>query len=442
MSALDIHSPAQSLARYPAYKDSGIDWIGEIPEHWEVQRGKWLFIKNERPVLPHYEVITCFRDGTVTLRKNRREEGFTNSILEIGYQGVLKGDLVIHQMDAFAGAIGVSDSNGKSSPVYSVCSPRIPYVDCYYYAYLLRIMAFKGVIKSLAKGIRERSTDFRFNDFANLIYCFPPLSEQAAIAEFLDKKCEQIDRLIRIKEQQIERLQELRQAKIHRAVTKGLNPNVPLKDSGIEWIGEIPEHWEVYKLTHLFEQVGSGTTPTSSNSEYYEKGTFSFLQTGDLNDGYVNKTEKKITEHAIRKFSTLKLYPQGSLVIAMYGATIGKLGILNIPSYTNQACCVLRRANEDKVISKFVFYWFLFAKNNIISLSYGGGQPNISQELIKSLRLQLPPLSEQAAIAEFLDKVTKQIDQTINHYRNQIEKLKEYKQSLIDAAVTGKIKVT
>lgn len=134
---------------YEKYIDSGVEWLGMIPEHWDVQKGKWLFQKVQRPVKGEYEVITCFRDGEVTLRKNRRTEGFTNAIKEHGYQGIKVGDLVIHAMDAFAGAIGVSDSEGKATPVYSVCIPRIPNaVNPYYYSYLLRNFAHQGLIVS------------------------------------------------------------------------------------------------------------------------------------------------------------------------------------------------------------------------------------------------------------------------------------------------------
>ena len=115
-----------NLKPYPEYKNSGVKWLGDVPRHWDITKGKWLYKKMNRPVKPDDEVVTCFRDGMVTLRKNRRLRGFTESIKEIGYQGIKKGDLVIHQMDAFAGAIGVSDSDGKSTPVYSVCQPKIP----------------------------------------------------------------------------------------------------------------------------------------------------------------------------------------------------------------------------------------------------------------------------------------------------------------------------
>lgn len=148
------------LKPYPKMKDSGVKWLGEVPEHWEVRRGKWLFSKMERPVRDNDEVVTCFRDGVVTLRKNRRTTGFTESLKEIGYQGIRAGDLVIHAMDAFAGAVGVSGSDGKGSPVYSVCRPESQ-ANAHYYAFVVREMARSKWILAIAKGIRERSTDFR-----------------------------------------------------------------------------------------------------------------------------------------------------------------------------------------------------------------------------------------------------------------------------------------
>ena len=151
------------------------------------------------------------------------------------------------------------------------------------------------------------------------------------------------------------------------------------KDSGVEWIGEIPKEWEVKKLSYCFDNIGSGTTPTSGKSEYYFNGTINWLQTGDLNDGDILNTSKKITQKALYDYPTLRMYPAGSLVIAMYGATIGKTGILQIDTTTNQACCVLARSNS--VNSKFAFYWLNSITKHVISLAYGGGQPNINQEM-------------------------------------------------------------
>jgi restriction endonuclease S subunit len=206
------------------------------------------------------------------------------------------------------------------------------------------------------------------------------------------------------------------------------------KDSGVEWLGEIPNHWEVKKVTHVFNKIGSGTTPTAGALKYYDNGQINWLQTGDLNDGLIDDTNKKITKKAITDFSTLKQYPKESIVIAMYGATIGKLGYLNIETTTNQACCVL--GNPNTFSSKYGFYSFMNAKTSIISMSYGGGQPNISQDLVKSLRLSVPPLPEQTAIADFLDRKTALIDQAIGIKQKQIELLKERRQILIHKAVT------
>lgn len=201
-------------------KDSGVDWLGMIPEHWGMKKGKWLFLKMDRPVREDDRIVTCFRDGEVTLRSNRRTEGFTNALKEHGYQGVRKGDLVIHQMDAFAGAIGISDSDGKSTPVYSVCTPKdCNEVSVKYYVYLLRGLAYNGFILSLAKGIRERSTDFRFKDFSSLELPLPPYKTQLAISEFIEEKIAQINLVIENNAQQIDRLKEYKTVLINKAVT-------------------------------------------------------------------------------------------------------------------------------------------------------------------------------------------------------------------------------
>lgn len=209
-------------------RDSGVDWIGEIPEHWNVKKGKWLFTKADRKITSEDEIITCFRDGEVTLRKNRRLEGFTNAIKEHGYQGIREGDLVIHAMDAFAGAIGVSDSNGKSSPVYSACVAKSQEeVDVHYYALYLRNLALTGFIESLAKGIRERSTDFRFSDFSILFLPVPPKQEQSEIVKKVSTELNNVDKVIALQQAQIEKLKEYKVTLINSAVTGKIKvPNI------------------------------------------------------------------------------------------------------------------------------------------------------------------------------------------------------------------------
>jgi type I restriction enzyme S subunit len=206
------------------------------------------------------------------------------------------------------------------------------------------------------------------------------------------------------------------------------------KESGVEWLGVVPGHWEVWKLSHSFAQIGSGTTPKTDNREYYDNGAIPWVNTGDLNDGTLEECEKRITALAINDHSSLKTYPPGSLLIAMYGATIGKLAILNFSATVNQACCVF--AGKSEIASKFMFYWFLGLRQQIISLATGGGQPNISQDILRSLRVASPPLPEQTQIAAFLDRETAKIDALVAEQRRLMALLKEKRQALITHAVT------
>src|SRR5699024_3327410 len=162
------------------------------------------------------------------------------------------------------------------------------------------------------------------------------------------------------------------------------------KESGIGWMGEIPEEWKKTKVSWLFSNIGSGGTPSSRNNKYYDNGNVNWINTGDLNDGYLKNTKNKITEDALKDLTTLKINPENSLVIAMYGATIGKLAVTKIQATTNQACCVMSKPVNTSI--KFMYYWFLTSREDIINSSSGGGQPNISQSLIKNLNVFLPDI--------------------------------------------------
>lgn len=206
------------------------------------------------------------------------------------------------------------------------------------------------------------------------------------------------------------------------------------KDSGIEWIGEIPSHWESWKISHAFNRIGSGTTPESGNPIYHENGTVNWLNTGDLNDGFLDSCSKQITQKALEDYSSLKLFPAGSLVIAMYGATIGKTAILNFETTTNQACCVFC---ESEIINlRFLQYWFIGNKEQIINLAIGGGQPNISQNILKDIRLWCPDYSEQLSLNNYLDQKTSQIDDLIAKKERLIQLLEEERTAIINQAVT------
>jgi type I restriction enzyme S subunit len=205
------------------------------------------------------------------------------------------------------------------------------------------------------------------------------------------------------------------------------------KDSGIEWLGDIPEHWDIWKLTHGFKNIGSGTTPKSDNSVFYD-GDIPWITTSELRESVIENTAQKVTKEALKNYSALKIYPKGSVAIAMYGATIGRLGILGIDATVNQACCVFSESENFHL--PFFYYWLWMHRPNLISLSSGGGQPNLSQEDLKQLRLPTPPLDEQEKIARFLDYKTKQIDDLIAKKETLIEKLEEKRTALISHAVT------
>lgn len=198
-------------------KDSKIEWLGQIPKEWKCQKLKYTIFPQNRPVFSTDEIITCFRDGIVTLRKNRREDGFTVSFTEHGYQGVEIGDLVIHGMDAFAGAIGCSDSRGKTTPVVHVCTTT---GNNRFFMFFLRYMAYSNIFMDFSNGIRIRSSDFRnFTKLGIFDVLVPPIAEQNEIADYLDAKCTEIDKLIAKKEQLVKELECYKKSLIYEVVT-------------------------------------------------------------------------------------------------------------------------------------------------------------------------------------------------------------------------------
>lgn len=428
-----------SYAKYESYKDSGVDWLGKIPSDWDLLKVKNIFrlVMKFAPKNNDCELLSVYTDIGVKPRKELEERGNRATTTD-GYLIVEKGDIVVNKLLAWMGAIGLSDYDGVTSPAYDVLKPKMP-IEGIFYHLLFRSPQCTSELKRHSRGIMDMRLRLYFDKFGDVVVPYPNIEVQKKIVSFLAEKTAQIDQAIALKQQQIEKLNEYKQIVIQNAVTKGLNPNAPMKNSGVEWIGNIPEHWDVNKNTHLFNKIGSGTTPTSSDLSYYDSGDINWLQTGDLNNDYIVATSRKINQKAMSKFSSLKLYDENSLVIAMYGATIGKVGLLKIKSTTNQACCVL--GNSDKVFMKYIFYVMQFAKNHLISNSYGGGQPNINQDMIKNLRIPYPNLQEQEKIANYLDDLNEKIYKTSKGYQTQIDRLKEYKNILINQAVTGKIKI-
>ena len=333
-------------------------------------------------------------------------------------------------------ANGLKNGIGFGTTELHVLRPS-PCLDHKYLFYLTLSHAFRKIGASYMYGAggQKRVPDDFIRDFR---IALPPPSEQRTIATFLDRETTRIDTLIEKKQRQIELLQEKRTALISHAVTKGLSPNAKMKDSGVEWLGEIPVGWEIWKVTHAFGRIGSGTTPKSDNYEYYD-GQIPWVTTSELRETSIDDTLNKVTEEALRDYPTLRLYPAGTLLFAMYGATIGRLGILKISAAVNQACAAF--SEPIKLDPKFTYYWLYMRRPILIALSAGGGQPNLSQDDLKQLRIPTPPLNEQRAIATFLDHETAHIDALIEKVEKSITLLREYRTSLISAAVTGKIDV-
>lgn len=418
---------------YPKYKDSEVEWIGEIPEHWAVEKGKWLFSRAQRAISKDDEIVTCFRDGEVTLRTNRKTDGFTNALKEHGYQGIRKGDLVIHAMDAFAGAVGVSDSDGKSTPVYSACIERTANtVNSYYYAYFMRDLATSGFIESLAKGIRERSSDFRFNDFAELQITYPPLPEQTAIAEFLDDKVGKVDQAIAQKELLIKQLNERKQIVIQNAVTKGLNPDAPMKDSELPWAPEVPAHWSLQPNKSLFNLKKSIIGQHHSDYKLLsltKKGVI----VRDLSTGkgkfsdFIERNQEVLPNDLVFCLFDVEETPR-TVGLSLYKGMIS-------PDYTVFECLT-------PGTSKFLEYFYIAMDDEKrLSCLYRGLRKRIPKPWFLATKTPMPPDQERAEIVNHIVNTSELTKEAVTQAEQAITKLKEYKATLINSAVTGKIKV-
>jgi type I restriction enzyme, S subunit len=431
------------MKTYEQYKDSSVVWVGDIPAHWEIQKGRRLFKKMSRPVRPEDDVVTCFRDGTVTLRKNRREDGFTNALQEIGYQGIRKGDLVIHAMDAFAGAIGVSDSDGKGTPVYSVCQP-IKYDNPFYFTYLIREMSRSKYIFALAKGIRERSTDFRYSEFASLAFPVPPLEEQQAIVRFLERKLERINDFIDRKKRLIALLQEQKAALINQVVTKGLNAGVPMKDSGLEWLGEIPAHWTVARLGKIAASLQTGPFGSQLHSAEYIANGIPVINPSHMKNMRLNPDlECSVPVQIAEKLSRHKIQ-ENDILFARRGE-MGRCAyvVFEEEGWLCGTGSLRMRPFRDTVFSPYLVH-ILSSRGIAESLSLvsvGSTMENLNTSILAALQVPLPAVEEQIKITKYIEKESTMIQKAIATIEKEIELILEYRTTLIADCVTGKIDV-
>ena len=428
------------LKPYREMKDSGIEWLREMPKHWKMERAKWLFKKMERPVRENDEVVTCFRDGAVTLRKNRRLRGFTESLKEFGYQGIRRGDLVIHAMDAFAGAAGVSNSDGKGTSVYSVCAPSSECVNTHYYAFCVREMARSQWILALSKGIRERSTDFRYAVFASQIVPLPPLPEQTAIVRFLDHADQRIRRHIRAKQKLIALLEEQKQAIIHHAVTGQIDvrtgePYAAYKPSGVEWLGDVPEHWERRRLKTLLRSV--------DRRSLTGKETLLSLR---RDHGVVVYAEHFARPPQGRTLVGFKLVSSGQLVINRMQANNGLVFCSRINGLVSPDYSVfeMREPIQMQYLSdllRTVGYRAHFRRESTGLGTGTAGFLRLYDEKLLETKVFLPPVGEQILILKSLAECMAKINRLIEREQRELQLIQEYRTRLIADVVTGKLDV-
>lgn len=408
-------------------KDSGLQWAGNIPYDWNTTKGKYFMAILERPIKDDDGVITCFRNGEVTLRANRREDGFTIATVEAGYQGIEPGDLVIHGMDGFAGAIGISDSRGKGTPALNVltCSENKKYI-----MYLLRAMAYTEVFMALSTGIRVRTCDTNWKKLRSLDYLIPPEEEQHRIADFLDAKCAEIDALVADIQTQIDTLEQYKRSVITETVTKGLNPDAKMKDSGIQWIGNMPAHWDVIRGKYILRYMQKPVREDDGVITCFRDGEVT-LRSNRREDGFT-MSDKEIGYQGI---------DVGDLVVHGMDGFAGSIGISDS---RGKASPVLNVLDTDQC-KRYIMYYLRSMAYSDVFLALATGIRVRSCDLrwnkLAELSYPVPPLDEQNAIVKHIDSVLSKADAVIADKKAQLATLDEYKKSLIFEYVTGKKEV-
>lgn len=430
------------MKRYETYKDSGVEWLGEVPGHWDclklkrlcdITDGTHYSPSTKSEGMPYITVSNVHDDFIDVENANKISQEDYDTLVRQGCQPQ-PGDVLLAKDGTVGRTAIVTDNQYVVLSSLGILHPKA--IDSKYLKYSLDSHCLQEQMSAaMAGSALRRITISKINDFVSAV---PPIAEQQSIAAYLDFKTQQLDAIISENEAMVEDLQKYRQSIISETVTRGLNSDVEMKESGVEWIGKVPGHWDVAKLSWVYQNIGSGTTPDTNNSAYYSEYGFNWLQTGDLNDGDIVETSKHVTELAIKERG-LRIYPKGSLVIAMYGATIGKIGLLQIDTTTNQACCVL--PPNDRMSNLYAKYVLQSAKEELLRQSAGGGQPNISQAIVKALSIPMPSMDEQQSIADYLDGKISQIDHLVNEIQAQLADLRSYKSSLITEAVTGKVDV-
>lgn len=425
-----------AVRRYPAYKDSSVAWLGEIPEHWELTKFKRLFFEKKKTTNIN---LNCgsISFGKVVYKDDERIPESTKR----SYQVVSKGDFLVNPLnlnyDLISLRIALSEIDVVVSSGYIVLNSNLN-ISKRYYKWLLHIFDI-AFMKTLGSGVRQTLSWTHISGSELIV---PPIKEQTAIGNFLDDRTTKIDQAIAIKQKQIELLKERRQNAIHNAVTRGLNPDVRLKDSGVEWIGNIPEHWEVKKLKYVTSKTGSGVTPSGGGTTYLDSG-IPLLRSQNILFGKIELNGVAyISEktHQEMKNSQVK---RGDILLNITGGSIGRCHYVDfdLELNVNQHVCIVRP--NDKITTVFLnsILKSEIGQGQIMFNQQGGGREGLNFQALKNFYIPFPPISEQLHISEHIEKFSLKINDAVFLKEQEIEKLKEYKASLINSVVTGKVKV-
>lgn len=440
------------MNRYESYKDSGIPWLGEVPEHWEIKPSKYVLSHVGSGKTPKGGAEVYVNDGIMMIRsQNVYDDGLRlDDVVYITDEAdnaqknsrVLPRDILLNITGASIGRVSrVPDDFPLANVNQHVCILRAieSRINSQFLMYYFQSYLIKSLIKSNENGTSREGLNFE--QIKSIDISLPPLPEQTAIADYLDNKLGEIDALISKQETLLEKLAEQRTAIITHAVTKGLNAHAPMKNSGVAWLGDVPEHWNIGSLKYLCCVKGG----YAFASEDFSDDGIAVIRISDiLSDGTVNNENcKKIPSELAPNHKDSKLY-KGQLVMAMTGATIGKISVY----HSDKLAYINQRVGKFEIINSKLDYGFLgyilkswSYQEHIKLTAFGGAQPNISDTEMVDYQIALPTLPEQTAIANYLDEQTAKIDRLSDTVNQTIARLKEYRSALITQAVTGKIKV-
>lgn len=420
-------------------KQSGIDWIGEIPDDWKISKAKTILRNKSIKNHPDAEVLSLYRDLGIVPKNSRDDNYNVTSDDTASYKFVQKGELVLNKMKTWQGSLAVSDYEGIVSPAYYVCEFTNQEIDKKYIHYLLRNKMYAQEFERLSTGLRVGQWDLNIDDFLNTPIVYPPKkATQQRIAEYLDSKCAQIDSIIEESKKSIEEYKAWKQSVIFEAVT-GKNLNCKKKDSGIEWIGEIPEGWEVkrFKFVATSLEKGAGIT----KEEVFEDGDTPCVRYGEIYSKYNQSFSNCISKTYSSKIPVQKYFTNGDILFVGTGELVEEIG--KCIAYLGNENCL---AGGDIIIAKhnqnpsFLSYAMnsSYAQNQKSRNKAKLKVVHISATEIGDVQILLPPIPEQESIAKMLDSKCAQIDSLIAEKESLIADLTEYKKSLIFEVVTGK----